>query len=297
MKMNQEIRMNQSGHDLQADIEKRKRSVKVLNILSIIVYFGMLVIPLADICLFHTDSFAVSLLGVMCLPGGYFLGRVAKRKNEELKEVVGQCIVQDILAEQVQVLEYMPNGYMNKDFIKGCRVLPKFDVLHGAEYIHGIYKGADFTLCNLQLISEYRGTEAEPEVKFEGPFMLMKLRQTIHGCVDIKEYKWSRNPQNALLTGNAAFDDRFGVNASDEQLVASILTPGMIDSIMRLESYVNIEFCGNMLVIALNNGKNLFELEEKKEQKGVEQYRQDFRNDLSGILRILDCMMENGWGI
>ena len=48
-----------------------------------------------------------------------------------------------------------------------------------------------------------------------------------------------------------------------------------------------------MIVIALNNGKNFFELGDiNKDENKIENYRQKFRDDLSYILRILDYMIE-----
>ena len=62
---------------------------------------------------------------------------------------------------------------------------------------------------------------------------------------------------------------------------------------MKMEGEVNIQFSNNMIVIALNNGKNFFELGDiNKDENKIENHRQKFRDDLSYILRILDYMIE-----
>lgn len=114
------------------------------------------------------------------------------------------------------------------------------------------------------------------------------------------ENKWrfnkslSRNDsKNTLRTGNEIFDNRFDVVASDDKLAFVILTPAVISAIMKMEREVSIQFSSNMIVIALNNGKNFFELGDiNKDENKIENYRQKFRDDLSYILRILDYMIE-----
>lgn len=104
----------------------------------------------------------------------------------------------------------------------------------------------------------------------------------------------SRNDsKNTLRTGNEIFDNRFDVVASDDKLAFVILTPAVISAIMKMEREVSIQFSSNMIVIALNNGKNFFELGDiNKDENKIENYRQKFRDDLSYILRILDYMIE-----
>ena len=65
---------------------------------------------------------------------------------------------------------------------------------------------------------------------------------------------------------------------------------------MSLESHINIEFAGNLIVISQDNDKDLFELGDMvKNQNDIGQCWQKFRNDLSEILRIIDIVMETGY--
>lgn len=296
--MNQATQINNSENDLKSYIEKRQKTVKLLKTLSIIVYLGMLVIPLSAIILHISDDIYLAILSVACLPGGYFIGKIAENKNKELKEVVGDCIIRGVLSERIQVLEYMPNGYANENFVRNCRILPGFNVIHGSDYIHGIYRGEEFTCSDLELISESREIDpgsnscTDSVVMFKGSLLTMNARTKVNGFVQIREKKHTQ--RNNVET--SAFYNRFDVSASDDQTALSILTPRFMDCIMSLESHINIEFAGNLIVISLDNGKDLFELGDMvKNQNDIGQCWQKFRNDLSGILRVIDIVMETGY--
>ena len=63
---------------------------------------------------------------------------------------------------------------------------------------------------------------------------------------------------------------------------------------MGLEGLMEIQIAGNMVAVAIKNDRDLFELSNKVEDKGgVEKYRQKFRDELSGILKVIDVFGMN----
>jgi hypothetical protein len=312
--MEQEWKMERN---IKIEIATKQRKIKKLKIISVIVYMGVLIIPLGFRIFNRTDYENTHILGflaVACLPCGYLIGKYAENKNKELKELIGCNIVKEILTERVQIIDYMPNGYINEAFVKDCSILPNFNVISGSDYINGIYRNLNFTFCDLELLSEYRDINPDSNyslntvTEFKGTLITMNIRQNIQGFVVLKEKmrsNWGENKgyfnkslsrndsKNTLRTGNEIFDSRFDVVASDDKLAFAILTPAVINAIMKMEGEVNIQFSNNMIVIALNNGKNFFELGDiNKDENKIENHRQKFRDDLSYILRILDYMIE-----
>lgn len=303
--------------NIKIEIATKQRKIKKLKIISVIVYMGVLIIPLGFRIFNRTDyenTYILGFLAVACLPCGYLIGKYAENKNKELKELIGCNIVKEILTERVQIIDYMPNGYINEAFVKDCSILPNFNVISGSDYINGIYRNLNFTFCDLELLSEYRDINPDSNyslntvTEFKGTLITMNIRQNIQGFVVLKEKmrsNWGENKgyfnkslsrndsKNTLRTGNEIFDSRFDVVASDDKLAFAILTPAVINAIMKMEGEVNIQFSNNMIVIALNNGKNFFELGDiNKDENKIENHRQKFRDDLSYILRILDYMIE-----
>lgn len=56
----------------------------------------------------------------------------------------------------------------------------------------------------------------------------------------------------------------------------------------------SIQISGNMAVIARNNNKNSFELKRQvKDINDVESFRQEFRKELSGILTVIDIVIDS----
>lgn len=312
--MEQEWKMERN---IKIEIATKQRKIKKLKIISVIVYMGVLIIPLGFRIFNRTDyenTYILGFLAVACLPCGYLIGKYAENKNKELKELIGCNIVKEILTERVQIIDYMPNGYINEAFVKDCSILLNFNVISGLDYINGIYRNLNFTFCDLELLSEYRDINPDSNyslnnvTEFKGTLITMNIRQNIQGFVVLKEKmrsNWGENKgyfnkslsrndsKNTLRTGNEIFDSRFDVVASDDKLAFAILTPAVINAIMKMEGEVNIQFSNNMIVIALNNGKNFFELGDiNKDENKIENHRQKFRDDLSYILRILDYMIE-----
>lgn len=92
----------------------------------------------------------------------------------------------------------------------------------------------------------------------------------------------------------ASFDNRFDIYASDSQLALGVLTPQLMHGLMGLEGLMEIQIAGNMVVVAIKNDRDLFELSDKGRGNGdMEEYRQKFRDELSGILKVIDVFGMN----
>ena len=115
--------------------------------------------------------------------------------------------------------------------------------------------------------------------------------------------KWPILIFSALLTafivlagiwGNALFDNRFDIFASDSQLALRVLTPQLMQELMGLEGLMEIQIAGNMVAVAIKNDRDLFELSNNGRDNGdMEEYRQKFRDELSDILKVIDVFGMN----
>ena len=104
----------------------------------------------------------------------------------------------------------------------------------------------------------------------------------------------SENSRNSFMTGNALFDNRFDIFASDSQLALRVLTPQLMQELMGLEGLMEIQIAGNMVAVAIKNDRDLFELSNNGRDNGdMEEYRQKFRDELSDILKVIDVFGMN----
>ena len=234
-------------------------------------------------------------------------------KLKDLKKLVGQYVVRSVLGERLQVIEYMPNGYTNEAFLHNCPILPSFNNMDGSDFIHGIYRGVEFTFSDLTLRTETKGSPdgefpGDNVVNFKGQLITATSHKNVNGFVQIQErisprmknekksgilsrVLGSEDSRNSFMTGNASFDNRFDIYASDSQLALGVLTPQLMHGLMGLEGLMEIQIAGNMVVVAIKNDRDLFELSNKGRGNGdMEEYRQKFRRELSGILNVIDVL-------
>lgn len=236
-----------------------------------------------------------------------------------LKKLLGEHIIKDVLAERVNIREYLPDGHINSRFVDRCKILPGYDRLAGSDYISGSYKGIGFTYCDLFLEKKYETKDddghrhTEYVTVFQGQVFTIALNQDIDGYVRIRERKNPRKTNgifsgfldalaesvglkdnsNAVETENTAFNNQFEVKTSNDEMAFYILTPQFMESILRLDEsadgYTNIEFSGSHVTITLNNGRDFFEVKKIiRNQKHLNKYRDAFRRELDMMLLIID---------
>ncbi len=305
--------------NIESVISEKRKICKVLKVLKIVSFIGIFA-SFATFMVASGNGYelgSVWLLIPALFVGGFFLfNYMETNKRKDLKELMGQYVVRSVLGELVQVLEYMPNGYTNEAFLHNCQILPSFNNMDGSDFIHGIYKGVEFTFSDLTLRTEKKGSpdgefSGDNVVNFKGQFITITSRKNINGFVQIQERISQRrergkksgilskvfssgNSQNSIMTGNVSFDNRFDIYASDSQLAFGVLTPQLMQGLMGLEGLLEIQIAGNMVVVAIRNDRDLFELSDKVRDNGdMEEYRRKFRDELSGILRVIDIFGTN----
>ena len=313
--MNQDFDGCKSDREIVSAISGRQRVAKIINFLVVIAYLGIPVCPICALMSWERNpamgvTFAVLL--IVCVLMCVFLGKGTRKLEAKIKELVGQYIVRDVLAEKIDIIEYSPNNYINEKFVKKCSILPNYNKIQGSDYVSGNYRGRKFTYCDLLL--EWQTKERDSDghrrtrttTQFQGQVMKMELGKDIGGFVQIKERKNPRKRQgfianilgmgeahNSIETENVEFNNQFEIKASNDQLAFYILTPQFMESVMRLdelaEGYTNIEFRGTSVVVTLNNGKDSFEVKKTLgSQRRLEKYRQSFREELAIVLGVFD---------
>lgn len=301
--------------------QRSKRISFVLTPIFLILSMGIIMCGISTIQSGNTGlGICILLVGIVAM---VFSAKYIERSNkriDEMKELVGQTVVREVIAERINILQYSPNQYFNPDFIKHCGILPSYDRSSGSDYISGTYRGVPITYCDLHLEIERDTTDSDGnstttyDTVFRGPVINLALRQPLNGYVRIRE---RRNPRkekgffsgivngaadlfnidrSTIETENAQFNQQFKVDTSDPQLAFYILTPQFMEHIVQADTlvngYTNIEFDQNVITLALNNGVDLFELGKiKKNDSFLDEARQRFRYELNAILSIVDEML------
>lgn len=304
--MDQDFKRSKSNREIVSAISGRQRLLKLSNIMVVIAFLGIAFCPAGILGWERSPLIGLAFLALtaVCVFLCVFLGKNIRKQEAKIKELVGQYIVKGILAEKIDIVEYSPTRYINNKFVRNCSILPGYDKISGSDYISGNYRGRKFIYCDLLLESENKGTSNTTQ--FQGHLIKMELGKDINGFVRIKERKSPRKSNgflaglfgtgssyNSIETENAAFNDQFEVKASDDHLAFYILTPQFMESVMRLDKLANghtkIEFRGTSVVLALNNGRDSFEVNKiLRSRRRLEKYRQRFREELEIILGVFD---------
>ena len=297
--MNKQAITYKNDEDMLEAIKTKQRNITIIKIPMYLSMVG-LVLPFVGAVLNIYDTKILTVLrvtAVACILIGFLLAMLCNKKMNDLREFIGYNIVVGILMEQMQVIDYMPSRYVSESFLNSCGFLPAYNRVSGSDYIHGIYRNTEFTYSNLVLKTEDQDyTAGENNMRttiteFSGQFITVSLNKTVNGIVQIEEKSSSRKEdrdKKSLLIGG------FDVNASDEAIAYSILTPQFISGLKKMGRNTSIQISGNMAVIARNNKKNLFEQKRQvKDINDVESFRQEFRKELSDILTVIDIVIDN----
>lgn len=99
--------------------------------------------------------------------------------------------------------------------------------------------------------------------------------------------------QNKVEMESDPFNQQFKVITSDDELAFYILTPQFMEHIVatdeKVDGYTKIEFENSKVTLALNNGKNSFELTRTLWSKSrLDETRLRFRDEFQNILSIID---------
>lgn len=99
--------------------------------------------------------------------------------------------------------------------------------------------------------------------------------------------------QNKVEMESDPFNQQFKVITSDDELAFYILTPQFMEQIVaadeKVDGYTKIAFENSKVTLALNNGKNSFELTKTLWSKSrLDETRLGFRDEFQNILSIID---------
>ena len=138
--------------------------------------------------------------------------KLLKKQEQKLKNLVGTHMVKDILAERIQVEEYVPNLSPKTTVLKECRILPSYNEICGTDYVKGTYRDVQLQYCDLTL----RDDDGETCSKvFCGYWLNLVLKEALDGYIMIKKRKIPRKEKGVLSGVLSGAADTFGIKKKD----------------------------------------------------------------------------------
>lgn len=274
-------------------LESALNSYRSKATLAKIVTYGSVAVMLL---MFFTGMIPIALIFLLLsFVGGYQLSK----NTQALKTILGDNIISGVLKEALgDAVEYNPMGRVNP----GSMVFPfPYSRTDGSDHIKAVYKGLNIELSDIELINEKETTDEEGNTErsrttfFKGQWLICDFGKELAGEVYVSER--SRKDRTIMKSDvtmeNEAFKKRFCVKAEIPQEAYYILTPHMMEYIIKMADksggtvYMSFLRDGK-LHIAVKTGRDFFEL--GKSEANVEGLRQKFLGELRWFTDIIDTL-------
>lgn len=303
-------------------IHKNQFIIKLIKSVSIILFFLMPILLLWGFMDIVTEEglkgllkFALIAVSVVCL---LITGKIQTKLEKNLKGFIGENIIKEIISEKIEVQAYEATNMISQNSIKAAGITPYYDRITGSDYIKGCYHGQMIEYCDIKMEQKHETTDDDGHTSttwdtvFQGPFMRIPLGKELNGHIKILERKSKRRKasfitdlinsafnkkETSIELENEAFNNKFQVKTSNEELTFYILTPQFMENIMKADEYAdgytNISFINGAANIAIHNGKDAFEITKTMYgKKRLEESRAHMRRDLDIILSIVDEILQ-----
>ena len=202
----------------------------------------------------------IAALGILIILGlgGVVLLFLGLGHKIRLKNMVSENIVRAVLEEFFAMEMYSVNGHISDGLIRGASLVRGWDRIEGGDYVKGTYKGLDIQFSDVRLIQvETKRDDKGDETKTE---------------TDIFRGPWLVCDFGRRLPESLPHEKEKKI-------------PGG-----RLYTRVD----GSRVHIAINNGKDLFEVSTKaSEFRDLERLREKFRAEIRCFTDIIDGLMQN----
>ncbi len=291
---------------------------KLMAVIACVIPIGLLFLVLSVISGEVNPIFKYIIMAIIAFLFCIFLvAQNIKRLKRKLKQFVGETVVKEIIAEQIAISQYEPNGCFDKDFLMKSGVLPSYTKSYGSDYIKGLYKGKQITYCDIKLETEQeRDDKYKTVTVFKGPVISLALGKPLENnrvrilergskvadaIVNAYMNFWNKLgikfEEHVVTLESVEFNNQFEVKTTDDELAFYILTPQFMENIINADrlaaGHTNICFANDRVNIAVNSGHDAFEIGGNlQNKKQLEEYRQKIRADLKKVLLIVDEILK-----
>ncbi|MCL1895952.1 MAG: DUF3137 domain-containing protein [Clostridiales bacterium] len=274
------------------------------------IVLGLIPLCLSFLCLAFSvakDDVVLFFYRPMFFPfiiAAIFLFIMAAFQWVQIKELIGSNALQSVLDEIFELPEYNGLKHIDEKTMAATQLVPGWNTCRGNDYVSGIYRGVGLAFSNIQL-THVRGGDNQSTQKvplFQGQWISCGLGREpgIHMIIRERPYKtmarWREKTRYELITGNAAFDERFQVITTDPDLARRFLTPRTLERIVSAAAMANARIFlyigGKWLHVAVDSRKELFEVGKGAELADVRQLRARLKSEVRHITGIVDELLK-----
>lgn len=242
----------------------------------------------------------IGVLLCIVIIGIFFIIKAQMEKNNFLKEFK-KSFVNELLNDLYPGSEYNPSLGIPIGTIMSVGMVKSPDRYHTEDLMVGNYKDVKFSVADCHLEERHETRDAnghhhtEYETYFKGRWFIFEYEKNFNQIIKVKEkqvFDGGMNKRGLVKCEVESIDfcDKFNVYASDEQHLFVVLTPVMIDAMLRLEKMykgrIMFAFINNQLHIGINDNKDY--LEPKISQPITEEMVKKFSSQIDIIGAIIN---------
>lgn len=221
------------------------------------------------------------------------------KSEKEYKRIFKTEFVPRVLKECFDNVYYDENSGFTKPHVEVMNIIETGNRYRTEDFISADYNGVHFQRADVYSAHHTQsGKNSHTTVYFNGRIYQVMFNKKLTCAVQIvsKNFNYSAMPiylnpkQNKVVMENDTFNSKFNVYAGTQQDAFYVLTPHMMESILRISKHFNsmcILVVGNRLILAGNSSLNGLEAQiEHKVEFETEKAR--IKEELREITDIID---------
>ena len=268
-------------NDLEKDRINQKKKYRIQQILSILVYFSVVI--------FVNWYFGRNkLIGVLLFSLGLFASMVysSKKFHKKIYLEIQNKIVPEIIKQIYPGLVYHSDHHVSYEWFQDSYLFSQSIYnFGGSNYFEGKFNDMSFQFSEIHASTKYGGGSSvslpglsSDITVFQGLFLVMEtqhyhdaysvilpdhLERYLKGMANVFQ-KVLKRKLKLVHFGKGAFENSFKVFSTDEKLTAQLLQPGLQNQLLylqeKLENNLRITVAGNKVYMAVSDEIGLFDV-------------------------------------
>jgi hypothetical protein len=195
--------------------------------------------------------------------------------------------------EKIHTFE--PQNGLSREIVEKSGIFPNFDFIATNDYLRASHGGVNFEYCDMQLQEEQTRTDSDGDTHtsivtvFLGFFLIAEFDHFVDTPVFIRAGGGKGN----VTTESVEFDRAFSVKCDTPVDALRILTPQMMDDILKIKAYcqkpVSLAFFDDKIFFGSEPGKDLLEI-ALDIKKPISESRKQIDKDIDFITGLIDLL-------
>lgn len=229
--------------------------------------------------------------------------------SRDMKRLVSDNVVAQALGEVFDVELYVPDRYIGAETLRQARLIHNWNRSSGSDTVYGRYRGVTFVFSDVHLEDEETSTDSDGNTntttttRFRGQWLMLEAKKALPHMVRLRERAQRRltgsykKTKSDVETENAAFNEKFEILTDDPHTAFYVLTPHFMEAIIAADERANARtylcFDGQRVHIAVDNGRDSFEVKRGADVKDIDRLRARIKGEIRYIMEIVDELLQN----